>query len=107
MSDYRCGINEEDSRTRCGKVCTVLTDCDRNKGEYCWSTFPNKCYLRVDDIPVQEDVTARSDFRCGTSEVDARVNCGKKCQNKLDCESDEYCFHTLSNICYATEEETI
>jgi len=105
VSDYRCGVNEEDSRTSCGKVCTVNTDCDRNKGEYCWSTFANKCYLQLDDLPAHEDLETKADFRCGINEVDARVNCGKICEHKIDCENDEYCFQTQLNVCHIKEKK--
>eukprot|EP00548_Thalassiothrix_antarctica_P018143 CAMPEP_0194181354 /NCGR_PEP_ID=MMETSP0154-20130528/20068_1 /TAXON_ID=1049557 /ORGANISM="Thalassiothrix antarctica, Strain L6-D1" /LENGTH=248 /DNA_ID=CAMNT_0038897303 /DNA_START=76 /DNA_END=822 /DNA_ORIENTATION=- len=111
-SDYRCGVNEEDSRTNCGKLCVNRNDCDINMGEYCWSTFPNKCYLPPaptdgNTISIPEDAVPKSDFRCGINEGDARGNCGKVCGSKIDCESSEHCFATLANFCYAKEERTI
>lgn len=112
-SDFRCGINEEDSRTNCGKLCIFISDCDSDNGEYCWSTFPNKCYAnnlpvapsQVDPFPT--DVEPKSDLRCGTSEADARANCKKECGTKVDCKSDEYCFATLPNYCHAKLEGAI
>jgi len=109
-SDYRCGMTEEDSRTNCGLLCTSNGDCDLIKGEYCWTTFPNKCYLPVgsssaeNNLPtIPEDAKPKSDFRCGTSEADARGNCKKTCLTKNDCESDEFCYATLPNFCYTKD----
>lgn len=106
--DFRCGIDEEDSRTNCKKVCIYNSDCNKDKGEYCWSTFPNKCYVN-DLFPLDPntevappiDSEPQSDFRCGSNEADARGNCKKECVTLDDCVSGEYCWSTLPNFCYA------
>jgi hypothetical protein len=41
QAQYRCGIDELESRERCGKKCTKTTDCAM--GEYCWSVHANTC----------------------------------------------------------------
>eukprot|EP00548_Thalassiothrix_antarctica_P012464 CAMPEP_0194159258 /NCGR_PEP_ID=MMETSP0152-20130528/77725_1 /TAXON_ID=1049557 /ORGANISM="Thalassiothrix antarctica, Strain L6-D1" /LENGTH=583 /DNA_ID=CAMNT_0038868801 /DNA_START=483 /DNA_END=2234 /DNA_ORIENTATION=+ len=109
-SDFRCGINEEDSRVNCGRVCIFNSDCEG--GEYCWSTFPNTCYANSlppastqDNPPLDsENLEAISDFRCGTSEAVARGNCKSTCITQATCNLGEYCWATLPNYCHANSE---
>lgn len=106
MSDYRCGVDEEDARLNCGQLCTVNTDCET--GAFCWGTFPNTCYANsplaslnpVPSPPIPTHLKPRSDFRCGVSEVDARSNCKSECTTAADCEPGEFCWTTFENYCH-------
>lgn len=37
--------------------------------------------------------------RCGTSELDARANCGQECLSQADCPSGEWCWGVHNNYC--------
>lgn len=113
ISDYRCGVDEEEARLNCGKLCTVNTDCET--GAFCWGTFPNTCYANarpfaslapIPSPPIPSHLQPRSDFRCGISEVDARSNCKSECTTAADCnEPGEFCWTTFESYCHMMPDD--
>jgi hypothetical protein len=53
------------------------------------------------EVILPTDKQARSDYRCGVTEVDARGNCGKECTPGVtSCATGEYCLSTFANYCH-------
>lgn len=51
------------------------------------------------------ELQPRADFRCGKSELDARGNCNKVCNDDVySCDEGEFCLQTFPNYCHVQPE---
>ena len=97
--DFRCGINETDARSNCGKRCTHHVQC--SDGQECWGVQLNYCNTFDEGThPVCTDLDrAESHPRCGLDEASARGHCGPKCTYDDECPGLERCFDVMENLC--------
>jgi len=50
--------------------------------------------------PIPQELVAKSDYRCGVTEADARSNCKPECTVSTDCLTGETCWTTHINYCH-------
>eukprot|EP00548_Thalassiothrix_antarctica_P001030 CAMPEP_0194132764 /NCGR_PEP_ID=MMETSP0152-20130528/3158_1 /TAXON_ID=1049557 /ORGANISM="Thalassiothrix antarctica, Strain L6-D1" /LENGTH=519 /DNA_ID=CAMNT_0038827925 /DNA_START=114 /DNA_END=1673 /DNA_ORIENTATION=- len=119
----RCGVDEMSARGFCGQTCNNVLECT-GEDEICLPVMRNMCQCFEDQgvlnqvVPSREQwtpsedltpppksssssqLTARSDYRCGETEADARSNCKSECVASTDCGPGETCWITHVNFCH-------
>eukprot|EP00548_Thalassiothrix_antarctica_P006092 CAMPEP_0194133812 /NCGR_PEP_ID=MMETSP0152-20130528/3822_1 /TAXON_ID=1049557 /ORGANISM="Thalassiothrix antarctica, Strain L6-D1" /LENGTH=443 /DNA_ID=CAMNT_0038829173 /DNA_START=199 /DNA_END=1530 /DNA_ORIENTATION=- len=60
--------------------------------------------IAVSNTPLPPNLQAKSDKRCGGTEVDARSNCKPVCEDDDEC-TDSFCLATSSNYCHIMPED--